>query len=164
MDEFGFIGEVIRLVEEGHDGQKPARINIDATGFGATIVKTLHQKGQKYQDIVRGFHMQQRSTYPQEYANKRAECWGEMKKAVVSQQDLFSLPDDEGLMIEMTCIHKKTDSAGRLLMEDKDDLEKRGYSSPNKADALALCFAEPLTFYTEQKIDYPQGLKSRVIS
>lgn len=164
MDEFGFIGEVVRLVDQGYNGITPTRINVDATGFGATIVKALHERGQKFRDIVRGFHMQQRSTYPHEYANKRAECWGEMKKAITSSEDLFDLPDDEGLMIETTCIHKKSDSAGRLLLEDKESLKKRGYDSPNKADALAYCFAEPLTFYTEQKINYPQGLKSRVIS
>lgn len=164
MDEFGFIGHCIRLIDIGHEGIIPTRINIDATGFGAMIVKTLHEKGQRYQDIVRGFHMQQRSTFPEEYGNKRAECWGEMKKAITDQVNLFSLPDDEGLSIELTCIHKKTDSAGRLLMESKEDLEARGYESPNKGDACSYCFAEPLTFYTEQKINYPQGLKSRVIS
>lgn len=164
MDEFGFIGHVIRLIEEGYNGIKPARINVDATGFGSMIVKTLHEKGQKYQDIVRGFHMQQRSTYPEEYGNKRAECWGEAKKAITSQKDLFALPDDEGLHIELTCIHKKTDSAGRLLMEDKESLKSRGYDSPNKADAVAYCFAEPVSFYTESKIEYPLGLMGRVIS
>ena len=164
MDEFGFIGHVIRLVEEGYQGIIPTRINIDATGFGATIVKVLHDKGQKYRDIVHGYHMQQRSTYPQEYHNKRAECWGELKKAITNQRDLFDLPDDEGLMIELTCIHKKTDTAGRLLMEDKDDLKARGYDSPNKGDACSLLFAEPLSFYTEQKIEYPNAMKKRVIS
>jgi hypothetical protein len=164
MDEFGFIGHAMRLIEEGYHGIKPVRMNIDATGFGAMIVKTLHEKGEKYQRIVRGFHMQQRSTYPQEYANKRAECWGEMKKAFTSTKDLFDLPDDEGLMIELTCIRKKADSAGRLLMEDKDDLKARGYESPNKADACSLLFAEPMTFYTEENIDYPLAMKRRVLS
>lgn len=164
MDEFGFIGHVVRLVEEGYNGVRPIRINVDATGFGATIVKALHEKGQKYQDIVHGFHMQQRSLYPEEYGNKRAECWGELKKALTSTKDPFDLPDDEGLAIELTCIHKKTDSAGRLLMEDKKDLKARGYDSPNKADAASYCFAEPISFYTGGEINYSAAMKSRVIA
>lgn len=164
MDEFGFIGECIRLVEEGYKGIKVARINVDATGFGATIVKALHQRGQKYQDIIRGFHMQQRSLYPQEYGNKRAECWGEMKKALTDQQNLTAIPDDESLAIEITCLHKKTDLSGRLLMEDKDDLKGRGYDSPNKGDALAYTYAEPVSFYMDEKINYPAAMISRVIS
>jgi len=108
--------------------------------------------------------MQQRSLYPQEYGNKRAECWGEMKKAITSQQDLFDLVDDDGLSVELTCIRKKTDSAGRLLLEDKDDLKGRGYDSPNKADATAYTFAEPLSFYTDKKIEYPSGRRKMVMT
>lgn len=164
MDEFAFIGECIRLVEEGYNGIMVARINVDATGFGATIVKALHMKGQKYKNIIKGFHMQQASLYPKEYGNKRAECWGEMKKALTDQQNLTAIPDDEGLAIEITCLHKKTDVAGRLLMEDKKDLKARGYDSPNKGDAASYTYAEPVSFYTEEKINYPLAMTSRVIS
>jgi len=164
MDEPAFMGYIIRLIEQGWNGKKVDRINVDATGFGATIVKLLHEKGDNYQQKVKGFHMQQRSLYPQEYGNKRAECWGEMKKAITSQQDLFDLVDDDGLSVELTCIRKKTDSAGRLLLEDKDDLKGRGYDSPNKADATAYTFAEPLSFYTDKKIEYPSGRRKMVMT
>lgn len=164
MDEFGFIGECVRLVEEGYNGIRVARINVDATGFGATIVKALHKKGERYKTVIKGFHMQQRSLYPQEYGNKRAECWGELKKALTDQENLTAIPDDEGLAIEITCLRKKTDVAGRLLMEDKDDLKARGYDSPNKGDAVSYTYAEPVSFYSEEKINYPPAMKSRVIS
>jgi len=167
MDEFGFIGEVVKFVEhgvkttEGEPPMVPTRINVDATGFGATIVKTLHEKGEKYQNIVKGFHMQQRSTFPLDYGNKRAECWGELKKFLTDQINLADLYDDEGLGIELTCIRKKSDSAGRLLLEDKDDLKARGYESPNKADACSLLFAEPMSFYTVVEINYPVQRRNR---
>jgi hypothetical protein len=35
------------------------------------------------------------------------------------------------------------DSAGRLVLERKQDLKKRGMPSPDSADAMALTFSEP---------------------
>jgi hypothetical protein len=32
---------------------------------------------------------------------------------------------------------------GQLLLESKQDMRKRGVSSPDEADAVALCFSEP---------------------
>lgn len=160
MDEFGFIAQTLRLIQV----RKPSAVFIDATGFGSTIVKMLHEKGQEIRDVVKGFHMAERSTYPEEYANKRAECWGEMRKWLISTTEPPSLPDDEGLSIEMGCLKKVDNSSGRLQLEDKQDLKKRGYESPNKADSCSLTFAEPISFYKNKKINYPQGRTRRTLA
>jgi hypothetical protein len=34
-------------------------------------------------------------------------------------------------------------SDGRLVLESKDDMKKRGMQSPDEGDAVALCFSEP---------------------
>jgi hypothetical protein len=34
-------------------------------------------------------------------------------------------------------------SAGKLLLEAKDDMKDRGMASPDEGDAVALCFSEP---------------------
>ena len=34
-------------------------------------------------------------------------------------------------------------SDGRLLLEAKEDMKKRGMPSPDEGDAVALCFSEP---------------------
>ena len=34
--------------------------------------------------------------------------------------------------------------SGKLQLESKEDMKKRGLASPNKADALALTFAFPI--------------------
>lgn len=157
MDEFGFVAHVLRLIEV----RKPAKVMVDATGFGATIVKMLHEKGTSIAMIVKGFHMAERSNYPEEYLNKRAECWGEGRKWLMSATDLPAIPDHDGFAIELGCIRKVNNSSGRLQLEGKDDLKERGYDSPNMADAWALTFAEPLAFYTTAKINYPKGRKNR---
>ena len=155
MDEFGFIAHVLRLIQV----ENPVKVFVDATGFGSTIVKLLHEKG--VSEIVSGFHMSEGSTYPDEYKNKRAECWGEGRKALLSKKDLYSLPDDDGFAIELTCIRTVANTSGRLQLEDKDDLKLRGYDSPNMADAWSLTYAEPVTFYTGQKIEYPSARRKR---
>lgn len=46
------------------------------------------------------------------------------------------------LQSDLTTPGYKYDSAGRLLLESKVDIRKRGCPSPDEADAVALCFAE----------------------
>lgn len=160
MDEFGFIAHICRLVEV----RNPAAVFIDGTGFGTTIVKAIHERGEVFRRIVKGFHMAERPTLVDEYTNKRAECWGEMRKWLISNTEPPSLPDDDGLSIELGVLRTVPTSSGKLQLEGKSELKTRGYDSPNKADALSLTFAEPVSFYINEKINYPQARRNRVIS
>ena len=52
-------------------------------------------------------------------------------------------------------------SDGKLLLEAKDDMKKRGMPSPDEGDAVALCFSEPngspipRNVGFNRKIEYP---------
>jgi hypothetical protein len=157
MDEFGFKAHAIRLIEV----MKPAKFFMDGTGFGATIGKELQEK---FPDIVVFKHMQERSLFPDEYTNTRAQCWGELRKLLQDTADPFKLPDHEGLAIELTCIKKKDDTKGRIGLESKEDLAARGYDSPNIADACAYTCMEPVSFYTTNKINYPEQRRRRSLT
>jgi len=54
------------------------------------------------------------------------------------------IPPDEDLYDDLTSVNKKYDRKGRLCLEEKDELKKRLGRSPDKGDALALTFAEPV--------------------
>ena len=54
------------------------------------------------------------------------------------------MPKDEGLLDDLCAVNKKYDTRGRLQLESKEDVKKRLGRSPDKADALALTFAEPV--------------------
>lgn len=160
MEEFGFVAHCLRLIEV-YKPQGLAKIFVDATGFGSTIVKLLHENSTA-KEIVKGFHMSEASTYPEEYRNKRAECWGEGRKALTSKTDMYSIEaDDDGFCIELTCIRKVDKPHGLLQLESKEELKERGYDSPNMGDAWALTYAEPVSFYTNEKIVYPKARLSR---
>lgn len=75
-----------------------------------------------------------------EYANKRAEMWDEVRKWL---KDGGALNNDK-LAEELTRPEAYINRRGRLQLESKDDMKRRGLASPNLADALALTFAFPV--------------------
>jgi hypothetical protein len=62
-------------------------------------------------------------------ANRRAELWSNMKKAL---QDRFALPDSDNLHADITSVGYKYMGDGRLLLEAKEDMRKRGMPSPDE--------------------------------
>lgn len=76
------------------------------------------------------------------YANKRAEMWGEMKEWL-KHEGMIS--DDQELTDDLTGPEAFINTRGKLQLESKEDMKRRGLPSPNKGDALALTFAYPVT-------------------
>ena len=60
-----------------------------------------------------------------------------------SQKVPRCIPDDDALHADLTSCGYKYDSRGRLVLESKIDMKKRGMPSPDSADAMALTFSEP---------------------
>lgn len=62
--------------------------------------------------------------------------------------DLISISSDikdiEKLITELTTPYKDFDKNGRVKVESKDDLKKRGVNSPNKADAFIMALSQHL--------------------
>lgn len=75
-----------------------------------------------------------------EYANKRAEMWFSLKDWLKEGGCI----DDEALKDELTAPEAYVNRRGQHQLESKNDMKRRGVSSPNMADALALTFAFPV--------------------
>ena len=73
------------------------------------------------------------------YLNLRAELWFKIKEWL-SARDCF-LPDDNELVQELVSPIYKYTSTGKIKLESKEEMKKRGIKSPDKGDALALTFA-----------------------
>jgi hypothetical protein len=67
--------------------------------------------------------------------------WLNLKQALEGAN--FSLPDSESLHSDLTGPGYSYTSDGRLQLESKDNMKKRGMPSPDEGDAIALCFSEP---------------------
>ena len=77
----------------------------------------------------------------EKFQNKRAEMWWLLAKWM----ETASIPNLPELQAELTAIqYTYANAQGRLQLESKEDLKKRGLPSPDLADALALTFAEPV--------------------
>ena len=54
--------------------------------------------------------------------------------------ELISIPNNPELIMQLSQPTVKYSSNGKLLIESKEDLKKRGLSSPDMADSLAYSF------------------------
>jgi hypothetical protein len=79
------------------------------------------------------------------FANKRAEMWNLMKQWL---NEGGWIPNDPILHAQITSpeyyIKATGVNAGKVILESKEDMKKRGVSSPDRADGLALTFAYPV--------------------
>ena len=74
------------------------------------------------------------------YANKRAAMWGALRAWL----KIGAIPYDPDLRAQLLAPKYALNNKGKIQLETKEDMMRRGVASPDKADALALTFAYPL--------------------
>jgi hypothetical protein len=92
-------------------------------------------------------------TSKEKFVNLRAELWWKLRArferayeratgvAQHRDEDCISIPDHPQLIQELSLPLVRRKETGKLFLESKEDMRKRGVKSPNFADALALAFA-----------------------
>lgn len=127
--------EVCDKVEEfvGHD--KSILIKVDDTGVGGGVTDDLMRRGYNVMAINFGA----KPSDPDKYPNLISEAWFYMASII----ETISLQRDNDLLMELSSRKWVMDSKGRRGVESKDSYKKRGYRSPDKADATILCFYTP---------------------
>jgi hypothetical protein len=124
---------------------RPEVILVDEIGLGAGVVDRLRELGLP----ARGINVGETAALSDQYRDQRTELWFRGREWLVSKN--HSLPVCEGgcpreclherLAAELALLRFKYTSGGKQLAESKDELKKRGHSSPNVADAFMLTFA-----------------------
>lgn len=114
--------------------EKPETSNIDAIGIGAGVVDKLLSD---YVNVT-GINVGSQSSNKERYVNLRAELFWNLREKFTT--DDISIPDDKELILQLSEI-KYSYQTGKIRIESKDSMKKRGLKSPDKADALALAFA-----------------------
>jgi hypothetical protein len=127
--------EVARKIMRYQDDYKASAVFIDM-GYGTGIYSGGKDMGRTNWRLVSFGEAAVRD----DCQNKRAEMWFELKEWL---KDGGSIDDDE-LVDELSAPEAYINRRGKLQLESKDDMKKRGLLSPNKADALALTFAYPV--------------------
>ncbi len=135
--------EVAARVSAEIDRLGPDAVFVDVGGVGAGVVDRLRQLGRD----VFAVDSSNRSdgTASARTHNKRAEMWQRMKDWLA--QGHVSVPKDIKLEAQLTSVEYKHDTNNAIQLERKDDprREKLGLPSPDRADALALTFAYPVS-------------------
>lgn len=126
--------DVAGLVAQYEDEYKVDAVFIDA-GMGNGVIDQLRRLGRDPIPVYFGG----KSKSPK-YLNKRAEMWGDMKDWL--NDDFPMLYKDNELIEDLTAPEYHMTLKGQIQLERKEDMKKRGLSSPDKADALALTFAD----------------------
>lgn len=143
MEVAGIVRQAIREIGA-------SQCAIDVGGLGAGVYDRLVELVAPSECNVVQVNSSETPIDVQKYTNKRAEMWGNIKEWLESQP--ASIPDSDELMADLTQIKYSYDSNNALKMERKEDMKKRGFRSPDLADALGLTFAMPvISYYDEQE-------------
>jgi hypothetical protein len=140
MPPFKFKGldtmQLANRVAELADKYRPDGIFVDGAGVGGGVVDQLRALRYKVFDVQFGT----RADEDLKYVNKRVECWAKMKEWLL----YGAIVDDGQLLDDLVGPEYEFDGAGRIKLETKEKMKKRGLASPDVADALALTFAANL--------------------
>ncbi|MBS6956531.1 MAG: terminase [Enterocloster asparagiformis] len=79
---------------------------------------------------------------PVEYSNSTGLMWGKIRKYL--KDGRLQLPDDDTLFSQLSNRRYSVNKDGKIEMERKEAMKKRGLPSPDIADALALALYDPI--------------------
>lgn len=119
------------------NNDKKILIKVDDTGIGGGLSDILIREGYNVIPVNFGSNANDKDKYP----NAISEMWFEFKNILKDIQ----IPYDQDLLMQLSTREWKMDLKGRRCVESKDIYKKRGFKSPDKADALLLCFYQPKT-------------------
>jgi hypothetical protein len=141
QDTMTTASEVYRLAKE----QDVGAVKIDVIGVGAGVFDRVVEMATADKSRMRVIPMSgsDRAQEPERFVNARAEWFWTVKERLEEERADLD-PDDEDLVAQLSDIRWKS-VGGRIQIESKDDMRRRGLPSPDRADALVLGFApEPL--------------------
>lgn len=136
LDTMELAGRIKALYDSAPPSERPSQINVDVIGLGAGVCDRLRELGLP----ARGINVSEAPVvFSDKYLNLRAELWFKGRDWLAARD--CALANDEGLVAELVVPRFKFTSNGKLQVESKDDMKKRGFPSPNKADAFLLTLA-----------------------
>jgi phage terminase large subunit len=114
------------------DWDKHILIKVDDTGVGGGVTDEMLKRGYNIMAVNFGAKPKDHDKYP----NLISEAWFYMAEIM----DTIDLEMDSDLLMELSTRRWVMDNRGRRGVESKDAYKKRGYRSPDMADATILCF------------------------
>jgi hypothetical protein len=119
---------------EPHKGGVPAWV--DADGIGGGVVDRLWEQRVKG---IQAFHGGVAANEPDRFVNRRSEVWWNFRELMEDGRiDLAPAGEDDDLKAQLGAIKWGLDSKGRIAVETKKEMAKRGLPSPDHADGAVM--------------------------
>lgn len=132
-------GEFIRLFRSVGltQAQVAELVAGDNGGLGHVVIDRMHELGWHIRRDNGGEAAEDKETY----VNRSAETWFEGARQIESGAVILEV--DELTQSQLVCRHGKPASDGRMKLESKEDMAKRGIGSPDRADAILGAMRRP---------------------
>lgn len=144
QDTMTTAGHVIKLAKELmlEYGRPSCVVKIDDDGVGGGVTDRLReiiQEESLYIDVI-DCHNGGKALNPENYENWGSESWATIRELLHDGE--IQIPNDEDLIGQLSTRKYKVTSKGKIRLESKEEMKKRGLRSPDRADALVLAFAK----------------------
>lgn len=138
-------GRVKARWDETAPDLRPQEILVDVIGLGAGVADRLLELGLP----VRGVNVGEAAVDREKFSNLRSELWWKGREWLATRD--HKLPQCDGSCAR-NCVHEQLiqelvaprygfTSSGKIAVEPKSEMKKRGHASPNVADAFLLTLA-----------------------
>jgi len=135
-DTMTLCGLILREWDETPIDDRPHEICVDMIGIGAGVVDRLDELGLP----VRGVNVGESASVSDTFMRLRDELHWKLREWFEARN--CKIPNDRGLISELTVTKYRVLSSGKVQVESKEDMKKRlAGKSPDLADALMLTFA-----------------------
>ncbi|HCL4603267.1 TPA: phage terminase large subunit [Clostridium botulinum] len=169
------VGYIIKTFKEyfsKYPFLKRCKVKIDDTGVGGGVTDRLEEIVKEENlpiDVIPVNNGGE--SYDLYYANLGTCIWGEVRDILEenfsahmrNEKPKIQLPRDEKLISQLTTRKYKITSKGKLIIESKKDMKKRGLTSPDRADAVALTFYDRTVSYDKKVYEKGMGLKENIL-
>jgi phage terminase large subunit len=137
-DTMQTVGIIKAEWDKTHDTLKPAAINVDVIGIGSGVVDRLKELHLPVVGVNVAEAESPNANPEIQFNRLRDELWWKGREWLERRD--CRLADDDETVGELTTPTYSILSNGRIQVERKDDMKKRGVKSPNRADAWLLTF------------------------
>jgi hypothetical protein len=136
MNTVGHIAKAMRDLDDEPRKNDGVRAIVDVPGVGGGVV----DRRTKLELPVVPYNGGEAPIDKERFVNARAEDYWTLRERF-EQGEVDIDPDDDRLAAQLGSIKWGIDSRGRIKIESKDDMRKRGLPSPDRADPMAIAFA-----------------------
>lgn len=135
LDLMQTVGRLRQHYEETPLDLRPSEILIDVIGLGAGVLDRAVEIGLP----ARGINVGEQASSKATYMRLRDELW--FKGREWFEDKASRIPQDDALIAELIAPTYQVLSTGKIQVERKDEMKKRGLASPDLADAFLLTLA-----------------------